>query len=62
MKKKIKDFTIEEVVQICDCHPYCYGLTKCPFDVDGVCLFDLSIYRFKDYFDTEVENPLEWGK
>ena len=59
MKKKIKDFTIEEVVQICNGLPNCGGyITKCPFRIDGYCLFDVPLYHFEDSLDIEVENPL----
>lgn len=59
MKKKIKDFTIEETVEICNSHPNCSGFIKCPFyKIDGVCLFDLPLYSLEDYLETEVENPL----
>lgn len=61
--KKVKEFTIEEVVQICNCHPNCSSfISKCPFFVDRECLFDIPLYDLEASLDIEVENPLEWGK
>lgn len=55
MKKKLRDFAIEEAVQICDSHKTCSD--KCPFRFDGICCWDRNISSVSE--DTEVEIPDE---
>lgn len=57
MKKKIRDLTVKEAVNICNSHQNCcVNMIKCPFyKFKGVCLFNLPLYSLNDYLDEEVE-------